>query len=191
MSFQTIEEYFLAHKNDQGTISPVTNGELVPSHKNPHLAECHGDLLPDLDQSVWDMLLITATQYPKRDAIVSLWQPATHLDNLVCRKNAKQTNPETEGKASTEEEFFRWTYEELISAVEHLAGYLQSKGCVEGENLVSKIQAESLQGNQTLMKFAGSIPLELSRMGPLLLGRSPLKNALHSPRPTQHVRNSR
>jgi hypothetical protein len=138
------------------------------------------------------MLFTTATQYPKRDAIVSLWQSATHLDTLVGRKNTKQTNPETEGTASVEEEkFFRWTYEELISAVEHLAGYLQSKGCVEGGNLVSKFKQKVLKGNQTLMKFAGSLPLELSRMGPLLLGCGSPKNAIHPPRPPQHVRNRR
>ena len=111
---------------------------ILPPHKNPQLAECHGDLLPDLDRSVWDMLFSTATQHQNGDAVVSLWQPKTHLDNLVLRNNYQdQLRAESEIGGSREEEgHFRWTYEELVKATELVAGLLQSKGCVEGENLV-------------------------------------------------------
>ncbi|KAE9377406.1 acetyl-CoA synthetase-like protein [Stipitochalara longipes BDJ] len=114
-------------------MSKKTNGDNSLPYKNPQLAECHGDLLLDLDQSVWDLLLNTATQYPDRDAVISLWQPATHLYNLVGRK----THATRDVKDPKREAYFRWTYEELIRAVELLAGCLQSKGCVEGENLVA------------------------------------------------------
>lgn len=98
------------------------------------LAECHGDLLPDLDQSMWEMFHSTATKYPQRDAIVSLWQPNTHLNNLVGSKNQSNLEPEN----STESDcVLRLNYEELLRSVELLAGWLQSQGCAEGQNLVS------------------------------------------------------
>jgi hypothetical protein len=123
----------------QGTMAKQTNGEPVPPHKTPQLAECHGELYTDLDHSVWDMLLSTATHYPKVDAVISLWQAANHLDNLVGRSIIKETKPGSEVDSSGQDEsHFRWTYEELVKATELVAGLLQSKGCVEGENLVSR-----------------------------------------------------
>jgi hypothetical protein len=127
-----------------------TNGENLPPHKNPPLAECHGELYPDLDHSVWDMFLSTATQYPKVAAVISLWQHATHLDNLVGRNNSQEPKPESEVECSGEEEgHLRWTYEELVKATELVAGLLQSKGCVEGENLVSRSNPTSCRENKT------------------------------------------
>jgi len=98
--------------------------------KDPLLAECHGDVLVDLEQSVWDMLLGTATQHPDRDAVISLWQPTAHLGNIFGKKTRSLT------LSSGSNEYLSWTYGQLVEAVELLAGYLQSKGCVEGENLV-------------------------------------------------------
>jgi hypothetical protein len=120
-------------KIDQGTMSKNTNAEIISSDSD-QLAECHGDLLPDLDHSMWDMFHSTALKYPSRDAVVSLWQPNTHLNNLLGRK--KLPDIETEELTETES-VFRWNYEELLRAVELLAGWLQSQGCAEDKNLVS------------------------------------------------------
>jgi hypothetical protein len=121
-----------------------TNEEPVPPRKIPHLAECHGELYTDLDHSVWDMLFNTATQYPRVDAVISLWQPANHLDNLVGRSTIKGPKQESEVDSSGQEEgYFRWTYGELVKATELVARLVQSRGCVESENLVSRSNPKS------------------------------------------------
>jgi hypothetical protein len=123
-------------------MSNQSNGDFLPPHKNPQLAECHGDLLPDLNQSVWDLLLHTATQHSEKNAVISLWQPASHLSNLVGKKAQVRLTAR-----SKSDEYFCWTYEELAEAAELLAGYLQSRGCLEGENLVRHCNRKSLHWN--------------------------------------------
>lgn len=123
--------------NQPTSLDTISKQALLP-HKNPALAECHGKLLPDLDQSLWDMFLCTATQYSTAEAIISLWQPAHHLDNLVGRNTSKESKSDAEvGNLGQQEGHFRWTYEELVKATELVAGLLQSQGCVEGQALVS------------------------------------------------------
>ncbi|CZR69382.1 related to long-chain-fatty-acid-CoA ligase [Phialocephala subalpina] len=104
------------------------------SSSNDQLAECHGLPLLDLNQSVWDMFLSTAIKYPQRTAVVSLWQPKLHLENLVRR----ETETSLKGGELTEPEFvLQWNYEELLKAVEVLTEWLQRQGCLEGQTLVT------------------------------------------------------
>jgi hypothetical protein len=102
--------------------------------QDDQIAECHGDVLPDLDYSMWYMFRSTATTYPQRQAIISLWQQKSHLSNLKSRNQDIDSTSDNSEDSST---CFQWSYEDLIIAVERLAGFLQSQGCNAGENLVS------------------------------------------------------
>jgi hypothetical protein len=164
---------------DQAVTSKHSNGEII-LNDSERLAECHGDLLPDLDHSMWDMFHSTAIKYPYRDAIVSLWQPITHLSNLVGTENGPNIEVE---KLNEAESVFRWNYEELLRAVELLAGWLEGKECAEGQNLVSLFGSEP---SMELISLAGSICLEFSGMGSLLLGIGTNEDDFHSSRSTQY-----
>jgi acyl-CoA synthetase (AMP-forming)/AMP-acid ligase II len=94
------------------------------------LAECHGEPFLDLDHSMWEMFNSTANKYPHRDAVVSLWQPP------FFKSESKQQGQEPKHRNEVES-VFHWSYEELQFNVELLAGWLQSQGCAEGENLAS------------------------------------------------------
>jgi non-ribosomal peptide synthetase component F len=93
------------------------------------LAECHGEPLPDIHHSMWEMFNSTATKYPERDAIISLWQLP------IVKSQSKQLEKQSDNLSEVDS-VLRWSYAELQLRVEHLAGWLQSQDCAEGENLV-------------------------------------------------------
>lgn len=98
------------------------------------LAECHGPILHDLDQSVWSMFLHTASQYPSRTAVVSLWQSEAHLGGLIHRNGEANARRE---KVTKRDSALRWSYGELLSAVVVVAEWLLDQGCTSGQRLVS------------------------------------------------------
>jgi acyl-CoA synthetase (AMP-forming)/AMP-acid ligase II len=103
------------------------------SQVTSNLAECFGDELRDLNQSVWDMFHSTAKKYPLRDAIVSMWQPKEHLQNLIAEKPPQGLE---ETKCDGSGNVMRWSYADLLIATERVAGWLQSQGCAQGQRLV-------------------------------------------------------
>jgi len=109
------------------------NGVVTPSLTDM-LAYSHGAELPNLNQTLWDMFHSTISKYPRRDAVVSLWQSHAHLQNLLGRVDQPVLEQKDEAKLDTP---FRWSYRDLHRATECLAGWLQSQGCSEGQNLVS------------------------------------------------------
>lgn len=98
------------------------------------LAEAHGEIITDLNHSLWHMFSATATTYPERIAVISIWQPESHVKNLCQRDEGTQTASDAAAQPSA---CLRWTFEELNFAAEKIAGWLQGQGCVQGENIVS------------------------------------------------------
>jgi acyl-CoA synthetase (AMP-forming)/AMP-acid ligase II len=90
-----------------------------------NLAECFGEELHDLDQSLWDMFRSTAKKYPDRDAVMSIWQPQEHLRNLTGNQAALGSV-----------DVMRWSYADLLTATELVASWLESQGCTAGQRLV-------------------------------------------------------
>ncbi|KUJ19720.1 AMP-binding enzyme family protein-like protein [Mollisia scopiformis] len=90
------------------------------------MSECHGEVLTDLDQSMWDMFYSTAMKYPQREAVTNMGTKVRAFRLL------DRISP-----SSHEEVVFQWSYEELLSAVETISAWLQESRCCEGEYLVT------------------------------------------------------
>lgn len=82
---------------------------------------------------MWDMFYGTAKKHPCREAIVSMWQPKEHLQNLIC-ENTPQSLEETKSDGSGD--VMRWSYADLLVATERVSSWLQSQGCAQGQRLV-------------------------------------------------------
>lgn len=95
------------------------------SGKSPVLSEAFGDVVPDLDLTLWDLFYNTAISHPHRDAIVSLWQ--SENDPL----SASQCIPD----GNTQQKYLRWSYSELLDRAERLAESLRNLGCRPGMRL--------------------------------------------------------
>jgi len=90
-----------------------------------NVAECFGEELHDLDQTLWDMFRSTAEQHPDRDAVVSIWQPQGHLRNLTGNQAAPGSV-----------DVMRWSYADLLAAAELVTSWLESQSCAAGQRLV-------------------------------------------------------
>lgn len=102
-------------------------------------AQCLGDVLPDLDQSLWSMFARTAAQYPSNDAVVSCWQQG--LAGLFEATPEDHTNPQRNATSGSQISggVLRWSYDDLLRRAEALAAWLQSHGCKRGMNLVALV----------------------------------------------------
>ncbi|POR32185.1 Nonribosomal peptide synthetase-like protein [Tolypocladium paradoxum] len=100
---------------------PSTSEESSNTRKR---AEMFGAEIHDLDLKLWDMLSISAANYPDREALVSLWQPAEPGE--PSRMRSPQGS-----------DCLRWTYGSLHSRAERLAASLASLGCGPGMNLAA------------------------------------------------------
>jgi acyl-CoA synthetase (AMP-forming)/AMP-acid ligase II len=107
---------------DEGKMSTLQNPDIG---LQSNLAECFGEELHDLNQTLWDMFSSTAEQHPDRDAVSSIWQPQEHLRNLTGNQ-----------AVSGSVDVMRWTYTDLLAATELVAIWLESRGCTAGQRLV-------------------------------------------------------
>ncbi|KAL7923277.1 hypothetical protein ACQKWADRAFT_320266 [Trichoderma austrokoningii] len=90
------------------------------------IAEIRGELLPDLDRPLWDLLSATAAAHPDREAIVSLWQPA----------DATQSSSE-DASPIAHSQCLRWSYGNLRDTAERLAATLEKLGVGAGMHIAA------------------------------------------------------
>ena len=98
------------------------------SEKSPNArerAEIVGTGIDDLHLKPWDFLSASAAQYPDREALVSLWQPA-------APDEPSQHLPSSPGS-----DCLRWTYGSLRGRAERLAASLTTLGCGRGMHLAA------------------------------------------------------
>lgn len=88
----------------------------------PRQAEAHGTVPSDIHLTLWDLFQYTAAAYPERDAIVSLWQPSSHLSQAFLKYDA-ESNTGTAGHPLT------WSYHDLMGLSGALALSLKKLGC--------------------------------------------------------------
>lgn len=93
------------------------------------LADVRGEEPPDLHIGLWDVFSQTCTDYPEREAVISLWQ----LDSPESG-SSRQSN-ESERTTSP----LRWTYSALKTKAEQLAEYLTGRGCRQGMRIAATL----------------------------------------------------
>lgn len=86
------------------------------------VAAFHGEPVSGLDTTLWEALSRTASVYPAREAIVSMWQ----LQDFA-----------SSSKFSTNKACVRWTYRELSERAVELASSISTLGCQPGMKLAA------------------------------------------------------
>ncbi|KAK0388098.1 hypothetical protein NLU13_4342 [Sarocladium strictum] len=90
-------------------------------------AEVRGSEAGSLDHQLWEVWSKTATEFPDRDAVVSMWQPARVLGRFGHDVPASVERPE----------HLRWSYKELHSEASRIANWLRYLGCGPGMKIVA------------------------------------------------------
>ena len=104
-------------QTSQSLAPPITNGDSDDEAKMR--AEIFGPVVPDLEQTLWDVLSASAAEHPHREALVSLWQG------------------ESGNEAPPHPACLRWTYHDLLSRAETVAAALRRQGCGAGMQLAA------------------------------------------------------
>ncbi|KAF4338496.1 long-chain-fatty-acid ligase [Fusarium beomiforme] len=94
------------------------------SNSDTAVSEVFGHPVQDLHLTLWDLFQNAAASSPDADALVSLWQPHSHLSN-----DDHQTSN------GTSEPYLRWSYLQLKEKAELIAESLRKLGCREGMRL--------------------------------------------------------
>lgn len=93
------------------------------------LADVRGEEPSDLHLGLWDVFSQTCTDYPEREAVVSLWQ-----FDFPESGSSRQSN-DSERTTSP----LRWTYSSLRNKAEQLADYLTERGCRQGMRIAATL----------------------------------------------------
>lgn len=88
-------------------------------------AEISGTEIKDLHLKPWDIFSTSAANYPDREALVSLWQPA------------EPGEPSQRLRSPPGSDCLRWTYGSLHRRAERLAALLAGLGCGPGMHLAA------------------------------------------------------
>lgn len=92
------------------------------ANERVRLAEIHGRDPGVLDSTLWDIFSNTASRYPHREAIVSMWQQSWSWESSPSSSSTKRDN-------------LRWTYLDLINKSQRVATSLENLGCRRGMRL--------------------------------------------------------
>lgn len=97
---------------------------------NPEIrrAEVRGDEPESLELTLWDIFEGTASAFPHRDAVVSMWQSNSPLGLRAVNGEEK-----VDGKGP----YLRWSYECLFREANGLSMWLQGLGCKLGMKLAA------------------------------------------------------
>ena len=112
--------------------TPLVEDVLSNPHSQPNglsktVAEIHGELVPDLHLSLWDLFYRTAIRFPEREAVVSLWQG----------QDLNALRPEENEASSQAVGCLRWTYHNLHKKTNQLAAELKDMNCQPGMQIAA------------------------------------------------------
>ncbi|PNY22928.1 Nonribosomal peptide synthetase [Tolypocladium capitatum] len=105
--------------------SPAKPSTPEDSGNTRRRAEVFGPEIKNLHLKPWDILSTSAANYPEREALVSLWQPA------------EPDEPSQHLRRPQDSGCLRWTYGSLHRRAERLAASLAGLGCGPGMHLAA------------------------------------------------------
>lgn len=95
-------------------------------------AEERGQHAEYLEKHLWNLWSATATAFPDRDALVSMWQPTHRVGEFEHLHLAPAADVR-------EQRYVRWSYSRLHQEAESVATWLESLGCFPGQKLVAML----------------------------------------------------
>lgn len=116
---------------------PYIGSASVSSSSKTASAQCIGEPLPNLNQTLWSMFAKSAAQYPFNDAVISCWQQDLSDSRTATSQGNGGAHQVTTSDSQMLEGGLRWSYSDLLERAQSLAGWLQCHGCKKGMRLVS------------------------------------------------------